>query len=180
MSCSNHPTLPCPSRIRFGNFPARSSRATCAGQYKTFSRTCFFDKSRIAVLRCRKHRDAPWVDAHGRRHLSRVEQLLQVLLPAGHGGPHFGHAFLVVVRAPYAGVLSRYVVVVSLRCGGENSKLLPLGAARAPQIVETPSTPFKSGLAEFVENPRIVQVLRAFQLIGRSGHRFRRARAAYG
>lgn len=49
-SDSNHPTREGPSCTRLGNFPAASSRAICAGEYRTFSRTCLFDNIRIAML----------------------------------------------------------------------------------------------------------------------------------
>ena len=49
-SDSNHPTREGPSCTRLGNLPAASSRAICAGEYRTFSRTCLFDNIRIAML----------------------------------------------------------------------------------------------------------------------------------
>ena len=49
-SDSNHPTREGPSCTRLGNLPAASSRAICAGEYRTFSRTCLFDNIRITML----------------------------------------------------------------------------------------------------------------------------------
>ena len=49
ISDSTHPTRDGPSCTRLGNFPAISSLAMCAGEYRTISRTCLFDNMRIAI-----------------------------------------------------------------------------------------------------------------------------------